>query len=379
MPISSVNMVDDVSPVLCRPAVFLDRDDTLNHNRTLPKEAFPQTPGDLYLPAYVRLIAGAAEACQTLRSAGYVLVIVTNQASHARGHASLREIEATNARVCELLGTDGGGRPLIEAVYSAPHHPGVPADASAGACSRPHLASAHPWRKPGPGMLLAAARELGLDLVQSWIIGDKERDCEAGLAAGLRPDRCVRVAPPSRDGDDLADPLFAAADFEDLAAAAAHIVNECRRFGQTEGAVNQTRAAPILTQPTTQPTSMSGQQAIEAISPATTVTLRAHTGRPLANPEVARNVRAAAEAIAERTGVRLLTLAVEPDAVCATIATHRLAAMGFLAELRRLTNQWHAARTDGSILWPRVVGDDEVDRDSGEGDDDQPWSPGMEQ
>lgn len=292
-----------------RPAVFLDRDDTLNANAALPDAAFPGTRGDLHLPGWVTLLPGAAAACASLRNAGYALVIVTNQACVARGHARLEDVDATNDQLRSLLAQACGGVDPIEAVYVAPHHP----DARVAA-----LRSSHPWRKPAPGMLHAAAADLGLDLDRSWLIGDQARDREAGLNAGLRPDRCLLIGHAGHT------------EFPDLAAAA-------RR---------------ILAGPTTPP-----PPAPPELVAASTVHLRALAGAPLADPAVRGTVEAVAHAIAERTGVRLLAITCDADAVRVTLATHRLAALGFIAELRRLSNRWHAARHGGALLWPALLTD----------------------
>jgi D-glycero-D-manno-heptose 1,7-bisphosphate phosphatase len=170
-----------------RPAVFLDRDDTLIHNRDLPAPAHPPAgwaPGDLYDPDRVALLPGAFEACRLLRGAGYTLVIVTNQGCVARGSATMAQVQAVNERVLGLLTDAGVG--LIERVYFVPYHPGG---------TVPAYTREHPWRKPQPGMLLAARDELRLDLGSSWLIGDAERDVQAGVNAGLLPRRCLRCGP----------------------------------------------------------------------------------------------------------------------------------------------------------------------------------------
>lgn len=277
-----------------RAAVFLDRDDTLNENGSLPDDAFPHTRGDLYSPEHVRLLPGVAHACARLSEAGFALIVITNQASAARGGATIPQIEATNDRLRELLTVDG--RPLIDAVYAAPHHPKAAVEGFRGD---------HPWRKPGPGMILAAAEELGLDLARSWLVGDAARDIESGLAAGLDPDRCLRVGP---DGD-----LPGLPEAADL----------------------------ILGGPEPE-----AEPAMHAV-PASVATLRARTPGTLDDPAVARTVEAAAHALAERTGLSLLDFRIEPGAVRATIAGSRIAALGFITELRRTTNAWHAARTPG--------------------------------
>jgi D-glycero-D-manno-heptose 1,7-bisphosphate phosphatase len=307
------------------PAVFLDRDDTLNENAALPPEAFPGTPGDLYLPEFVRLIKGSAEACKRLKDNGFRIVIITNQGGVARGHATLRDIEATNDRVRELIDAEAGAAGVIDAAYSAPHHP--------DAVTLAYRAPDHPWRKPAPGMILAAARELRLDLTRSWMVGDKTRDVEAGIHAGLPPEQCLRVGPRSKG-----------ADFADLARAAEHILSV-----RTAASGARTPHAPVRTNDTT------------------TVTLRAPSGRPLTEPKTRATVAAAARAIAERTGVPLADLRLDDTSVTATLGTHRLAALGFMAELRRATNRWYAAKNPGDLLWPTGQVDTPDD------DDDQIW------
>ncbi len=148
-----------------RPAVFFDRDDTLIECRSITPD------GDLGDPALVRLKEGALEACRMLREAGFALVVVSNQGGVARGKYSEDDVHAVNAEVNRRLGG------LIERFYFCPYHPKG---------TVPQYTGEHPWRKPAPGMLLAAAEELGLDLRHSWIVGDQPRDAEAGCAAGCR-------------------------------------------------------------------------------------------------------------------------------------------------------------------------------------------------
>ncbi len=101
------------------------------------------------------------------------------------------------------------------------------------------------------------------------------------------------------------------------------------------------------------------------------ITLRALQGRPLADERVRRTVEACARAIAERNGVELLALGVDPGggAITVEIGAHRLAALGFAAELRRLTNAWHLAKFGPPALWGELPGAD---------GDDGPWSDGAD-
>lgn len=165
-----------------RAAVFLDRDDTIIDNRHAT--AGTAHPGDLMDPAIVRLLPGAAEGLRRLHDAGFPLVVVTNQGGMAGGAGTAADVEACNDRMRELLRADAGV--TLAGVYYSPWRPG-------GRIKR--FAGSHPWRKPAPGMLLAAAADLDLDLPESWMIGDAPRDTEAAVAAGLRPERCLLVGP----------------------------------------------------------------------------------------------------------------------------------------------------------------------------------------
>ena len=145
-----------------RPAVFLDRDGTLiEHVHYLSD------------PAHVRLLPGAAEALGRLRRAGFVCVLVTNQSAIGRGmitEARLHEIHVEMNRQLAEQGT------ALDAIYYCP-------DAPAGA-DRTVIENSR--RKPGPGMLLQAAAEIGLELADSWMVGDLMSDVLAGLNAGCR-------------------------------------------------------------------------------------------------------------------------------------------------------------------------------------------------
>ncbi len=162
-----------------RPAVFLDRDDTIIANREVT--AATAHPGDLTEPALVRLLPGAGAALRRLADAGFVLVVVSNQGGVAMGVCTLEQVEAVNDRMRELLAREGVA---LAGVYYSPARPG-------GTVAR--FAGPDPWRKPAPGMILAAANELGLDLARSWMIGDAPRDVEAAVAAGIAPGRCIQI------------------------------------------------------------------------------------------------------------------------------------------------------------------------------------------
>lgn len=148
-----------------RPAVFLDRDNTIIKN-----------DGDLGDPGAVELITGVPLAIASLCGLGYRVVVVTNQGGVARGAYTEEDVEAVHDRISELVQDRANGA-RIDAFYACPFHPEGTVKA---------YAKDHENRKPRPGMLLQAAEDLDLDLSASWMVGDQLRDVEAGAAAGCR-------------------------------------------------------------------------------------------------------------------------------------------------------------------------------------------------
>lgn len=162
-------------------AVFVDRDGTLNAMVYDATHGIMDSPRR---PAQVRPMPGAGAFLRRLREAGFFVVVVTNQPGVAKGTLTLPELDAVNARLRERVARDGGG---WDDLRFCPHHPkgarGVPrAYVRECAC-----------RKPKPGMLRAAAREHGLDLKASWVVGDGLVDVQAGRAAGCRTILCTRL------------------------------------------------------------------------------------------------------------------------------------------------------------------------------------------
>jgi len=139
-------------------ALFLDRDGVINVEKDY-----------LYKIEYFEFIEGIFELCKYYQQLGFIIVIVTNQSGIARGYYTQSDFEVlTSWMIDEFLKQDI----IISKVYRCPHHPKI-----SGECS---------CRKPKPGMLLQASRDLNIDLSKSVIIGDKERDIEAGIVAGLK-------------------------------------------------------------------------------------------------------------------------------------------------------------------------------------------------
>lgn len=145
-------------------AIFLDRDNTIIQN-----------DGDLGNPDEVRLIRGAAHAIGSLRQLGYRIIVVSNQGGVARGTYTERDVDAVHERIAQMVHDSAGA--IIDRFYYCPFHPDGTVE---------EYAKEHPWRKPQPGMLLEAARSLDLDLRECWMVGDQERDIEAGRAAGCQ-------------------------------------------------------------------------------------------------------------------------------------------------------------------------------------------------
>lgn len=191
-----------------RPAVFLDRDGTLNVEK-----------GGVRRADELELIPGVAEALIALRHAGFCLVVLTNQSAIARGQASEGDIAAVHRRLEWELGKAGA---YLDGIYVCPHHPdrGFPGE-------RADLKIACDCRKPATGLVERARRDLGIDLSTSWMIGDQTRDVEMARRAGLRS-ILVQTGAAGRDGQ-----FPCAADYvvPDLSEAAAFVLShrEARR------------------------------------------------------------------------------------------------------------------------------------------------------
>jgi len=138
-----------------KPALFLDRDGTV-----IVEKHYLSTPEG------VELIPGVADALKQAKAAGYVIVIVTNQAGIGRGIYTVSDYDAVARKVIELLTLEGV---VVDGTYYCPHHPDSGCDC----------------RKPAPGMIECAIADLGIDAGQSVMIGDRETDILAGKHAGV--------------------------------------------------------------------------------------------------------------------------------------------------------------------------------------------------
>ncbi len=144
-------------------AVFLDKDGTLVENVPYNVD-----------PAQITLMPGAGEGIFQLSQAGYLPVVVSNQSGVARGYFAEQKLAGVEARLRELLLQRGAD---LAGFYYCPHHPAGVVQPYARPCE---------CRKPQPGMIYRAARDLDIDLSQSWLIGDILDDIEAGRRAGLQ-------------------------------------------------------------------------------------------------------------------------------------------------------------------------------------------------
>ena len=140
-------------------AVFLDRDGVINRKR----------PEGQYVTRWeeMELLPGVVEGIASLNQAGFRVIVVSNQRCVAKGLINIVDLEDIHRRMSETLARGGA---KIDAIYYCPHEKGDGCDC----------------RKPAPGMLLKAARSLGIELSSSWMIGDSNSDVEAGKKAGCK-------------------------------------------------------------------------------------------------------------------------------------------------------------------------------------------------
>ncbi|MDH4945444.1 D-glycero-beta-D-manno-heptose 1,7-bisphosphate 7-phosphatase [Sulfurimonas sp. C5] len=138
-------------------ALFLDRDGVINVEKNY-----------LHKIEDVEFIEGIFDLCKHFQHKNYQIIVVTNQSGIARGYYNEKDFEILSKWMIQEFKNHGIE---VAEIYFCPHHPKI-----SGACE---------CRKPEPGMILQAAAEYEIDLKNSIIIGDKERDIEAGMNAGL--------------------------------------------------------------------------------------------------------------------------------------------------------------------------------------------------
>jgi histidinol-phosphate phosphatase family protein len=156
-------------------AAFLDRDGVINL----------KAPEGSYITRWdeMQFLPGVVEAIAMLNRAGFLVIVVTNQRCIGRGLITAAELEAMHERMSDDLARAGA---FLDGIYYCPHE----------------LQAACACRKPRPGMLLEAARVHRIDLTRSWMIGDSDRDVEAGKRAGCKT---VRILESGETGNTQSD------------------------------------------------------------------------------------------------------------------------------------------------------------------------------
>jgi histidinol-phosphate phosphatase family protein len=189
----------DLDSVNSRPAVFLDRDGTLN-----VEVALVATPEDL-IP-----FAGIGPAVRAINDSGFLAILVTNQAIIARGDCDARRLRLIHAKLRATLASAGAH---LDAIYFCPHHPGWGPPCNC--------------RKPKPGMILAAAADFDIDLARSWVVGDSAKDVQLARNTGVR---CALVRTGKAGSDIGTEDMHAHPDatFDTLTDAVAFITSKAR-------------------------------------------------------------------------------------------------------------------------------------------------------
>jgi D-glycero-D-manno-heptose 1,7-bisphosphate phosphatase len=177
-------------------AVFLDRDGTLNVEKNYLSD-----------PAQLEVLPGIGRALRRLMDAGFKLFIITNQSGIGRGYYTLEDMHRVNARLCEVLDADGV---RFEKIYFSPESPDQPSRT----------------RKPSPQLLFDARDEFGLDLAQSYMIGDKIIDVECGWNAGVKKSILVRTGYGAKVEREHPEAMLKGVVADDLPAAAGWILGQ---------------------------------------------------------------------------------------------------------------------------------------------------------
>ena len=198
-------------------AIFLDRDDTLIED-----------PGYINKPNQVKLLDGVPEALIELRAMGYMLIVVSNQSAVARGMVSEKTLSEIHDRLSQLLNEKGA---YLDRIYYCPYHPdGVV----------PKYCKESDWRKPNPGMMLAAADEMDIDLTESWCIGNSDSDIEAGLRAGCKT---ILISRLSQYKSTYAGPFDPKPDYKGVNMKEA--VNIIKKYHRSSNGVKVSEPEPV--------------------------------------------------------------------------------------------------------------------------------------
>jgi D,D-heptose 1,7-bisphosphate phosphatase len=224
-------------------AIFLDRDDTL-----------VEDPGYINNPDQVKLLEGVPETLSELKALGYKLVVVSNQSAVARGIVTEEVLAQIHKRLEQLLAEKGV---FLDRIYYCPYHPeGV----------IPKYRRDSDLRKPNPGMLLAAGKDMDIDLTESWMVGNGPGDIEAGARAG-----CRTILVDSRGHEQKIPPGVPGPDFR--AVNLKEVVNIIKMH------VRSGQKPPIAAAPAAQPTPQRDEKPQQRLS------LPPSTGSEQADPQ----------------------------------------------------------------------------------------------
>lgn len=181
-----------------KKAVFLDRDGVLNELVLNPATEYYEPP---HSPEDLIIFPEVIESLRILQAAGFELFLVSNQPDYAKGKTTLKNIYAVHERFDHILKMDGIH---FREYYYCYHHPNgiVPEYSVSCEC-----------RKPKPYFILKAARDYGINLKKSWLIGDRDSDIECGKAAGTRT---IMIEEPYSSGlRGSSNPYFKTANLKD--------------------------------------------------------------------------------------------------------------------------------------------------------------------
>lgn len=195
-----------------QPAVFLDRDGTLN-----------EETGGVTSPDQLKLLPGVAEAIHRLNHQGFRVIVVTNQPVVAKGFCTESDVQTIHNKLETLL---GGAHAFLDRIYFCPHHP-----EKGFAGERPDLKMDCDCRKPKPGLIQRAAKDLNLDLQASWFVGDSTTDIETAKNAGLKS-VLVRTGHGGNDGKYRAEPDYV---FKTLNEAVKFVLEQRLAVAETKG------------------------------------------------------------------------------------------------------------------------------------------------
>ena len=207
-------------------AIFLDRDNTLIHD-----------PGYLNHPSQVELLPHTAQSLIELKKLGYKLIVVSNQSAVARGIVTEEILGHIHERLKTLLAKENA---YLDAIYYCPFHP-------EGAIEKYRKES--DCRKPNSGMLLKAAKDLDIDLNNSWMIGDSPRDTIAGKNVGCKTIILENIAKNHPNSSKTQKADYKAVNMKE----AVNIIKQYQRANQTQPLHPETKQQETKAQPQPEP------------------------------------------------------------------------------------------------------------------------------